>query len=708
MEKSYTVKEYVFGKTCVRYTIMNDTQKVFMNLLPVSADAEVCDNYKNYSIDNQFTDHVDWYAGAIAHIHLSHHTQPPYCDTCKLGQSYKEMYFKSQDCTEYDDRTVVKTVMTSDEGYDVIHKLTHRNGDEAFIVETTFVNTSDRDFKLEMISSAALDGLTPYSDTEHSKELNIHVFKSGWATEGKHKVYTLSELNLEKAWGGNYSNFKIGTIGVRATIDYFPFAAVEDRKHNVMWGMTLVDNGTWQMDFSRYGRDISFTCGIGDKKYSNWWKVIKSGESFTAPKAYIAAVNGDIADLSDVMLRMREDDINAYGEEGMPIVFNEWCTTWGNPTHKGNVEIAKKLKSTKVKYFVMDDGWYNGAIGDWEANPEKFPQGLKPYTDEIRSMGFIPGIWMEFECSNEGSKYFTPKYDHLRLKYDNSVIVGQVGLGRVESIWDLRNPEAVEHLKEIVIKFLKNNGFGYLKVDYNCDIGMACDGEESEGEEFRKYTNSIADFFRLIKKEIPDIIIENCSSGGMRLDPVMTGITAMSSFSDAHECFEFPIIGANLQYLLPPCQSQIWCVMKPEFDENRFAFTISAGFLGRICWSGDIAGLSESQIQEMCAAENFYDEVSGIVRHGKSIVYRTEDNINFRYPEGTQAVLRYADDGERALLVYHTFDNPKQLNVPVNGDWVIEKSLYDAKITVANEIVIDEAKAIFGNVVLLKRADNKK
>lgn len=705
MEKNYTAKEYVLGTTRVRYVIENDTKRVFLILLPLDCESEVCDRYETYHIDGQFDDHVDWYAGTLAHIHLAHHTKSPYCNTSKLGQSYRDMYFKSQNCMNMDGRTVIETVMTSDEGYDVIHKLTHCSGDTAFSVETTFVNTSERPFELEMISSAALDGLTPYSDTEHSKELKIHVFKSGWATEGKHIEYTLPDLNLEKSWGGNYSSFQIGTKGARSTNDYFPFAAVEDTKRHVLWGITLVHNATWQMDFSRYGRDISFSGGIGGKKYGNWTKIIKSKERFTAPKAYIAAIKGDIADLADVMLRMRECAIHAYGEEGMPIIFNEWCTTWGKPSHKGNVALAKKLQGTKVKYFVMDAGWCNGTTGDWEAHPEKFPQGFKTYTDEIRSMGFIPGIWMEFEGTSVRSRYFAQEYDSLHLKYKNEVIVGQVGLAGQESVWDFRNPETVAFLQEKIIRFLKDSGFGYLKVDYNCNIGMACDGNESEGEAFRKYMQSVADFFQLIKKEIPDIIIENCSSGGMRLDPVMTGVTAMSSFSDAHECFEFPIVAANLHYLLPPCQSQIWCVLKPEYDADRFAYTICAGFLGRICWSGDITGLSESQMNEIRDAEEFYTEVCDIIRHGKSIVYRTEKNLNFRYPTGTQAVLRYADDGERALLVYHTFERPQKLHIPVDDEWKIDRTLYknDRKVMITEQIVINEERSVTGNVLLLKK-----
>ncbi len=697
-------KTYIFGDTAVRYHFTDDN-KVFMQLLPSGTVEKACDRYCRYEKDFQFTDAFDWYSGALVHLHLTHHSKSPYTNSCKLAGSYKDLYFKSQEEIKDNDITTIKTILASNEGYEVVHELIFQESDGAFTVETSFVNNSKKDFTLEMLSSGAIDGLSPYSDTEHSKELKIHIFKSGWATEGKHMVYSLSDLNLEKAWGGNYKSHKIGTMGARATADYFPFAAVEDEKTGVIWGMTLLINSTWQMEFSRYGRDISFTGGIGDKKFGGWSKTVKPGESFTAPKAYIAAVSGSIEDMADVMLKMRDRSIDAYGENGMYTMFNEWCTTWGNPTHEGNIALCKKLSGSKIKYFVMDDGWFCGKIGDWEPDMNKLPKGLKAYTDEIRTLGIIPGLWMELEVAAEGSEHYeNDKYSHLMLKQDGTVIEGQVGLSRKEKLWDFNNPETVEYLKETVIKFIRDNGFGYLKVDYNAEYGNTCDGCENEAENFRKHLEGAADFFRLIKKEIPDIIIENCASGGMRLDPVMTGITAMSSFSDAHECFEFPIIAANLHYLLPPCQSQIWCVLKPEFDKNRFAFTISAGFLGRICWSGDFVGLTGEQMKEVIKAESFYEEVSDIIRHGKSYVYRTADDINYRYPEGTQAVLRYADTEDKALLVYHTFDKPEKLEIPIMDKWEVDRTLYPSQIMISDNITIDEIKPIFGNVVLLKKS----
>ena len=136
-------------------------------------------------------------------------------------------------------------------------------------------------------------------------------------------------------------------------------------------------------------------------------------------------------------------------------------------------------------------------------------------------------------------------------------------------------------LREKVISRLREAGFGYIKVDYNETIGIGVDGAESLGEGLRQHILSVQEFFREMRREIPSLVIEVCSSGGHRLEPSMLGLASMASFSDAHESLEIPIIAANLHRLILPRQSQIWAVLHASDTHQRLAYSLAAGIPGQ-------------------------------------------------------------------------------------------------------------------------------
>ena len=110
-----------------------------------------------------------------------------------------------------------------------------------------------------------------------------------------------------------------------------------------------------------------------------------------------------------------------------------------------------------------------------------------------------------------------------------------------------------------MIGLLKECGFGYLKIDYNETIGIGCDGAESLGEGLRGHIEAVQAFMRRIRQELPDLVIENCSSGSQRTEPSMIALSSVTSFSDTHECVQIPIIAANMHRVILPRQNLVWC-----------------------------------------------------------------------------------------------------------------------------------------------------
>ena len=221
---------------------------------------------------------------------------------------------------------------------------------------------------------------------------------------------------------------------------------------------------------------------------------------------------------------------------------------------------------------------------------------------------------------------------------------------------------------------MKRCGFGYLKVDYNENIGIGCDGAESLGEGLRQHIEGVYAFFQKIRREVPDIVIEICSSGGHRLEPSMLSLGSMGSFSDAHECLEIPVIAANLHRLILPQQNQIWAVLRKNDSQRRIAYSLANTFMGRMCISGDVDDLNTYQWEKVIEGCDFYNRIRHIIRDGISLRYGP-DIRSYRHLRGWQGLLRMTADGNEAYMVLHSFAQPPErieLMLPETG-WQVSR-----------------------------------
>lgn len=528
-------------------------------------------------------------------------------------------------------------------------------------VSTTFDNQDDEVATLEMLSSFAMKGI---------KADKVHRLQSFWSAEGKHRTETIEELHLEPSWNKYGVRVeKFGNLGSMPVRKYFPFLALENSETSEFIAIQLYIPSSWQIELlCREDNTLSLVGGIADRDFGHWYKHIVKGETFTTPKAVIAQ-GKSLYDVCDKLVKAQEADISAIDED-CGILFNEYCTTWGNPSYDNIKKIADKIKDKNIKYLVIDSGWYGkndgwwASIGDWDVNDEKFPDGLKKTADYIKQCGMIPGLWFEFEVVGRQSKYFDTT-DHLLKKDGIALTVGD------KRFWDMSDPWVIDYLSKAVIQTLKECGFGYLKVDYNDTIGIGCDGTESLGEGLRQRVKASQEFFQKIKSEIPELVIENCSSGGHRLEPSMMELVSQASFSDAHETSSIPIIAANLHRVIKPSQSQIWAVMRKEDSDRRIYYSIINTFLGRMCLSGDIYNLSNHQWDLIGEGIGFYHKIIDIIKYGKTIQYEN-DVKSYNRPQGEQIVIRQFEN--MFLVIAHRYENSKEINQNFLKDYEILQS----------------------------------
>lgn len=592
----------------------------------------------------------------------------------RSGESTRELKFKDQTVEERGECTRVVTTLLDARGYCAEHVLTHCAGTPYLTVQNTFRNESSAVVTLELFESFSLSGLTPYLPDDAPHALDIYRFRSNWSAEGRLTKESVEELGLERSWALHaVRSERYGQVGSMPVNHFHPFGAVHDKETGVFWGAMLAHNASWQMEFYRKDNGLSFGGGLADREFGHWEKKIAPGESFTAPTAILTVAKGRTsADFDFFCQRLTDAALPSWNaqpesEKELPILFNEYCTTWGNPSQENIAKILEAIRGRGISYFVIDCGWYkqpnipwDKGMGDYLVSKELFPDGLAATVDRIKNEGYVPGIWFEIENVAPAAKSYQ-ETEHL-LKRDGKPLTTYA-----RRFWDMKDPWVIRHLSDRVIGTLRAYGFGYMKIDYNETIGVGCDGAESFGEGLRQNMAATVDFIEKVKEEVPGILLENCSSGGHRLEPLMMSLCAMASFSDAHEVAEIPVIAGSLHRLIHPVQSQIWAVIRETDSEERIVYSLAATMLGRMCLSGDVTELSDAQWDAIDRGIAFYKKVAHIIRDGKSVLTR-EGSTSMRHPDGWQAVDRFAN-GEH-LIVLHAFESegPQEIDLFVYGE----------------------------------------
>ena len=563
----------------------------------------------------------------------------------------------------------IETVLSDGAGRRVTHRVTWREGTSTLVLSAVFENTGACPVTLDLLSSANLGGITPFTPGDASGALYLHRVRSMWSAEGRLESRSAEEAMLERSWTGHALRLcKFGQVGSMPVRGFFPFAALEDRSAGITWAMQLACPSSWQMEIRRKDDCLSMMASLADGDYGQWAKELRPGESLETPEAFLTVGEGGVDAVSQRLLTAHR---LPHPEKELPVLFNEYCATWGSPTHEALKKIAESLRGRGVDYLVIDAGWYrkeglgwSDCGGDWiPEEKEMFPQGLKATADMIRAYGMRPGLWFEPETCARDSDLF--RRQDLLLKRFGSVIDTDN-----RRFLDMRKEEVQAYLDERVIGLLRRCGFEYIKIDYNDCIGAGCDGAESLGEGLRQTLLGTQRFFRRLRGELPGLVIENCASGGHRLEPSMMALSDMASFSDAHECPEIPIIAANLHRVIRPAQSQIWAVLRAGDSLRRINYSLVSAMLGVLCLSGDTAALSPAQWARVEEGLDFYRQVRHIIRDGVS-AFHGEVSSSWRHPVGWQAVVRVS--GGETLALIHTFGGgfPARIALPVRAGRVL-------------------------------------
>lgn len=578
--------------------------------------------------------------------------------TMRNSDTSRALKFKGVTEKEQNGRQILTATYEAESGL-TANQIYEYVGGGCIEARTELINNG-KDVTVEALPSFNMARISPFERFDDPDDIVIHRLMSNWSCEGKLYSTKASDLELESSWSGlGIRSLKLSQVGSMPARVQLPFIAVEDKKHEVCWAATIQAPSSWIMEVVLKNNALSIGGGMGDYLTAHWRKTLKNGEKIVSPKAFITVADGGLEAVSQRLAKHFDftDKIKPV-EEDMPVMYNEYCYTWGKPKAEVLEKQLDNAKSLGCKYFVIDDGWFvnkygenNYVIGDWNLNTEYFPQGLKAFSDKVKEYGMTLGVWYEFECVHEASDLYKNHKDWLLTRDGVTVKHGN------KTFLDFRKPEVIKYLSEKVVKNLKDNNIGYMKVDYNGNIGLGADGAESYGEGLNAHISAVIEFFKEIKRQLPELVLEVCSSGGMRHEPEFMGIGDMVSFSDAHENPSGVCVAMNLHRYMPPRKMQIWATIRDDYDLNAVKFTVAKAMLGRICFSGNLSDKAPEIMSVLKQSVDFYNGIKDILKNGETVEISDGGVTSYLHTAGSPYLVRKAPDG-RTLVYAFAINQP--------------------------------------------------
>jgi len=187
------------------------------------------------------------------------------------------------------------------------------------------------------------------------------------------------------------------------------------------------------------------------------------------------------------------------------------------------IAMVKRQQQFKMlpEVFWLDAGWYaldiegeDGTwlhnIGNWSVDKTRYPNGLRPVADAVHAVGAKFIVWFEPERVRPRSEMGLAHPEWL-LQIPE----------RESRVLNLGDPDARKWVTDHLTAFMKTEGIDYYRQDCNIDplpYWNANDTPDRIGMTQIKHIEGLYAMWDSLLVRFPDLLIDNCASGGRRID----------------------------------------------------------------------------------------------------------------------------------------------------------------------------------------------
>lgn len=290
-------------------------------------------------------------------------------------------------------------------------------------------------------------------------------------------------------------------------------------------GAALCWSGNYELRINTNNkREHHLYCGI-DPQSSEY--VLEPKEVFTTPHLALAYSTEGMGGVSRTFHRWaRTEGMLHRGMKTGDILLNSWEGLYFDINEERMLQMMDDISQLGGELFVMDDGWFgdkyqrnddSSTLGDWVVDKKKLPNGLGALCSHAAKKGIRFGIWIEPEAVNTKSELFE-RHPEWALQTKGREL--KLGRGGTQLVLDMTNPQVQDFAFKIVDDLLTQYPeISYIKWDANASIqncGSLYLSMQKQTNLYVDYHRGLLKVLQRIRQKYPDVVIQDCASGGGR------------------------------------------------------------------------------------------------------------------------------------------------------------------------------------------------
>lgn len=488
---------------------------------------------------------------------------------------------------------------------------------------TTLYNGGKEDLGIEYVSSFAITGIEKEGIRLPEDKLELWIPHNGWQKELHWNRYRLDELGMSstqpEAIRRTSKTIGINNAGNWSTKEYIPMGYLYNEEAGSALYWQIEHNGSWYWEIADQDGHLYLKLSGPTEHQSHWWKNLTPGESFESVPVSVGSLIGGFDEAMGELTKYRRAIRRSNADnENLPVIFNDYMNClFADPTTEKELPLIEAAKEAGCEYYVIDAGWYADGfwwdyVGEWLPSAKRFPNGLEEVTNRIVEKGMVPGVWLELEVM--GIK--CPLADQVPEDW-YFIRHGKKVSDRSRYQLDFRNPAVQKYASDVIDRLVRDYRVGYIKMDYNIEPGIGTEiGADSFGEGLLGHERAYLEWLEGIFEKYPQLVIENCSSGGLRMDYAMLSRYSIQSTSDTEDYIKYSTIAANAPSALTPEQAAVWSYPLKEGDDEEAIFNMVNAMLLRIHQSGHLAQISRERFALVKEGIDYYKKIRRDLRQG--------------------------------------------------------------------------------------------